>query len=95
MNDDAALLSSIVGAKVAPLSVLLCTHWITFALREGCVIRGRQRSYTSKQAIAIVDETQGIRVSGASEDVEDALTKLSQIEKPLVSRLAAQNHTYH
>lgn len=41
--------------------------------------------------IAIVDETQGIRVSGTSEDVEDALTKLSQIEKPLVSRLAAQN----
>ena len=40
--------------------------------------------------IAIVDETQGIRVSGTSEDVEDALTKLSQIEKPLVSRLAAQ-----
>ncbi|RLM00707.1 hypothetical protein CFD26_107272 [Aspergillus turcosus] len=42
--------------------------------------------------IAIVDETQGIRVSGTSEDVEDALTKLSQIEKPL-SFLLAPNVT--
>jgi hypothetical protein len=41
--------------------------------------------------IAIVDELQGIRVSGTTEDVDDALTKLTQIEKPLVSRRAAQN----
>lgn len=40
--------------------------------------------------IAIVGELQGIRVSGTTEDVDDALTKLSQIEKPLVSRRAAQ-----
>jgi hypothetical protein len=40
--------------------------------------------------IAVVDELQGIRVSGTTEDVDDALTKLTQIEKPLVSRRAAQ-----
>ncbi|KAG2006441.1 hypothetical protein GB937_008729 [Aspergillus fischeri] len=38
--------------------------------------------------IAIVDELQGIRVSGTTEDVDDALTKLTQIEKPLSFSLA-------
>ncbi|RHZ57805.1 uncharacterized protein CDV56_107287 [Aspergillus thermomutatus] len=38
--------------------------------------------------IAIVDELQGIRVSGTTEDVDDALTKLTQIEKPLLFLLA-------
>ncbi|GFG26196.1 hypothetical protein IFM61606_06167 [Aspergillus udagawae] len=38
--------------------------------------------------IAVVDELQGIRVSGTTEDVDDALTKLTQIEKPLSCSLA-------
>lgn len=45
--------------------------------------------------IAILDESQGIRVFGTTEDVDDALMKLTQIEKPLVSRRAAQNPFYH
>lgn len=45
--------------------------------------------------ISILDESQGIRVFGTTEDVDDALMKLTQIEKPLVSRRAAQNPFYH
>ncbi|KAF4259946.1 hypothetical protein KXX16_001233 [Aspergillus fumigatus] len=38
--------------------------------------------------IAILDESQGIRVFGTTEDVDDALMKLTQIEKPLSFSLA-------
>jgi hypothetical protein len=38
--------------------------------------------------ISVVDDIVGIKVSGGSEaDVNDALAKLTQVERPLVSRL--------
>jgi hypothetical protein len=44
--------------------------------------------------ITIIDDLKGIQVSGSSaRDVDDALTKLTRIEKPLVRTLSCKLHT--
>lgn len=80
--------------NIIPLPVGLVTKtWACPAGGFGCFAAGFQdilaaiESFTGTM-ISIVDDLVGLKVSAATEaDVDDALAKLTRIEKPLVSEL--------
>lgn len=97
-KEDLLMLVDDSNDELIPVSLNRATkHWISENGGLGCLVNfqevlGDIAAMTGTE-IAAIDDTLGIQVTGQHQvDVEDALGKLTRIEKPLVSRPLSQRH---